>query len=171
MRTFLSYAFALAIFVGLLFGGTPAQAFQGEDDGCKAVNGTAYSYTTGPDTAAETIYFTVGNKELIADSTIKFSLVPRLDGSLGVVATHFLIVYDANTGAFLGTISTKDEGTLTPTTTPGVFFLSLDLTIVAGTDKFKNTNGTMHAEGELDFRTNPASGVTTVTGTVCKIEE
>jgi hypothetical protein len=175
MRQMISYILSFTFLVAFTFVSSNyvqgANIFHDDDDDgdCDTLKGTATAVVTGPDTASEKIIFQLDKKAYTADSSIRFSIVPQPDGSLGAVSTHFLIVKDKHNKQ-VGTISTSDTGVLTPIS-PGVFNLSSDLKIVSGTGKFKKSTGTIHADVVLDFTTDPPSSTSVVNGTICKIDD
>lgn len=122
---------------------------------CIPATGVANATATGPNSAAGKADVTIFGKTFKnIDFTLTFTLTPNPDGSISETGQHTFIIKDSK-GKLLGTILTQDVGKATPTTTPGIFDLSLKLAIVGGTGLFKDACGVLDDRGILDARAVP----------------
>lgn len=136
-------------------------------ENCKSMSGTTHAQATGPSSAAGTGTFTINNKTYEnVEFVLNFTLTPNADGTISETSEHVFTIRN-NGGDVIGTILTQDVGLATPTSTPGVFELTIRLAIVGGTGAFENACGVIDDLGVLDARGIPEVD-SVLNGNVCR---
>jgi hypothetical protein len=173
MRTDLSRIFracilsiTLIIFLGLAPNAWASDGDNKCDDFTGAVlSGSMTSQTMGVSQGTATI----GDKNYTFVSNAMITgFTPNPDGSLSITATHKIFFYNGE-GELVGSISTMDMGTFSPTAQPGIFDINDTFVIVSGTDRFNKACGKLSVHVTLNAIQNTTTG--TVTGSVCKCND
>jgi hypothetical protein len=141
----------------------------GQDGGeaCVALFGTGMARSETANTAGGRAEFTVDGKHHTATLDLTFAFAaPGPDGSSSVTSAHVFSVRNA-WGRRIGSFTTSDTGSLTPTNTEGLLKLDLNLEIVSGTGAFRNAGGAIMDRGLLSVANAEASSVSALAGSVC----
>jgi hypothetical protein len=136
---------ALATALIVTFGGVGAVDVAGAGPGCEPVSGSGSSEFQPPNVFTGTMNLTIGGEAF--EATFAATLLGEVVSDEGVI--HGTASHTIDLGN--GTLTTEDSAVLEPTDIPGLFTLNERMKVVAGTEKFANASGQLHAHGVIDF--------------------